>query len=112
MGKPTGFLEHRREAPRSRRPEERVGDWEESHPQIPEETLRRQGARCMDCGTPFCHTGKLIGGMASGCPVHNLIPDWNDLVWRGQWKEAAVRLHQTNTVPEVTGRVCPAPCEG
>jgi glutamate synthase (NADPH/NADH) small chain len=112
MGRPTGFLEFRRETPASRRPEERVKDWEESHPEIPEETLRRQGARCMDCGTPFCHTGKLIGGLASGCPVHNLIPDWNDLVFRGQWKEAAVRLHQTNNFPEFTGRVCPAPCEG
>ena len=112
MGKPTGFLEFRREAAASRRPEERVKDWEESHVPFPEATLRQQGARCMDCGTPFCHTGKLIGGMASGCPVHNLIPDWNDLVWRGQWKEAAVRLHQTNNFPEFTGRVCPAPCEG
>jgi glutamate synthase (NADPH/NADH) small chain len=66
----------------------------------------------MDCGTPFCHTGKLIAGMASGCPVNNLIPDWNDLVYRGQWREAAIRLHQTNNFPEFTGRVCPAPCEG
>jgi len=112
MGKPTGFLEFRREASASRRPEERVRDWDEWHSPVPEATLRRQGARCMDCGTPFCHTGKLIAGMASGCPVHNLIPDWNDLVWRGQWKEAAVRLHQTNNFPEFTGRVCPAPCEG
>ncbi|HEX2798425.1 MAG TPA: glutamate synthase subunit beta, partial [Thermoanaerobaculia bacterium] len=112
MGKPTGFLEFPREAAVSRRPEERVKDWDEWHTPVPEATLRRQGARCMDCGTPFCHTGKLIGGMASGCPVHNLIPDWNDLVWRGQWKEAAVRLHQTNNFPEFTGRVCPAPCEG
>ncbi len=112
MGKLTGFLEYRRESPASRKPEERVNDWEETHLHVPEETLRRQGARCMDCGTPFCHTGKLIGGMASGCPVHNLIPDWNDLIWRGQWKEAAIRLHQTNNFPEFTGRVCPAPCEG
>jgi glutamate synthase (NADPH) small chain len=112
VGKPTGFLEYRREAAGTRRPAERVRDWEESHPDVPEEQLRRQGARCMDCGTPFCHTGKLISGMASGCPVHNLIPDWNDLIFRGLWKEAAVRLHQTNNFPEFTGRVCPAPCEG
>ena len=112
MGKPTGFLEYRREEAAHRAPEERVKDWEESHPRVPEEMLRTQGARCMDCGTPYCHTGKVIAGVASGCPVHNLIPDWNDLVWRGQWKEAMVRLHQTNNFPEFTGRVCPAPCEG
>jgi len=112
MGRPTGFLELRREDLPSRDPRERVKDWEESHPAVPEELLRRQGARCMDCGTPFCHTGKLIAGMASGCPIHNLIPDWNDLVYRGQWREAAVRLHQTNNFPDFTGRVCPAPCEG
>ncbi len=112
MGKLAGFLEYRRETPPSRRPEERVKDWEETHSHPPDEVLSRQGARCMECGTPYCHTGKLIGGMSSGCPVHNLIPDWNDLVWRGQWKEAAIRLHQTNNFPEFTGRVCPAPCEG
>ena len=112
MGKLTGFLEYRRDVPKGRAPEERVKDWEESHPEVPEELLRRQGARCMDCGTPYCHTGKLIAGMASGCPIHNLIPDWNDLVYRGLWKEASIRLHQTNNFPEFTGRVCPAPCEG
>ncbi len=77
-----------------------------------EKHLRQQGARCMDCGVPFCHTGKLISGMASGCPVNNLIPEWNDLVYRGLWREALDRLHQTNNFPEFTGRVCPAPCEG
>jgi glutamate synthase (NADPH/NADH) small chain len=77
-----------------------------------EKRLRQQGARCMDCGVPFCHTGKLISGMASGCPVNNLIPEWNDLVYRGLWKEALERLHRTNNFPEFTGRVCPAPCEG
>ena len=112
MGKTTGFLEYAREDAPHRSPEERVKDWEESHAEIPEEVLRRQGARCMDCGTPYCHTGRVIAGLASGCPVHNLIPDWNDLVYRGQWKEAMVRLHQTNNFPEFTGRVCPAPCEG
>src|SRR5207245_1209619 len=87
-------------------------DWEEMHTSPPEQTLREQGGRCMDCGVPFCHTGKLIGGMASGCPVNNFIPEWNDLVWRGQWKEAWIRLAKTNNFPEFTGRVCPAPCEG
>jgi len=77
-----------------------------------EKKLRNQGARCMDCGIPFCHTGKLISGMAAGCPIHNLIPEWNDLVFRGLWREALARLHKTNNFPEFTGRVCPAPCEG
>jgi glutamate synthase (NADPH/NADH) small chain len=77
-----------------------------------EKRLRNQGARCMDCGVPFCHTGKLVSGMASGCPVNNLIPEWNDLVYRGLWQEALTRLHKTNNFPEFTGRVCPAPCEG
>ncbi|HEY4299609.1 MAG TPA: glutamate synthase small subunit, partial [Candidatus Didemnitutus sp.] len=77
-----------------------------------EKKLRQQGARCMDCGVPFCHTGRLIGGMASGCPINNLIPEWNDLVYRGLWREALDRLHKTNNFPEFTGRVCPAPCEG
>ena len=79
---------------------------------MPEDKLRNQGARCMDCGVPFCHTGTLISGMASGCPINNLIPEWNDLVYRGLWKEALERLHKTNNFPEFTGRVCPAPCEG
>jgi len=74
--------------------------------------LRQQGARCMDCGVPFCHNGSLVSGMASGCPINNLIPEWNDLVYRGLWKEALDRLHKTNNFPEFTGRVCPAPCEG
>jgi glutamate synthase (NADPH/NADH) small chain len=74
--------------------------------------LRQQGARCMDCGIPFCHTGTLLSGMASGCPIHNLIPEWNDLIYRGLWKEALERLHKTNNFPDFTGRVCPAPCEG
>jgi glutamate synthase (NADPH/NADH) small chain len=77
-----------------------------------EDKLRKQGARCMDCGVPFCHTGTLISGMASGCPINNLIPEWNDLVYRGLWREALDRLHKTNNFPEFTGRVCPAPCEG
>src|SRR5712692_7683668 len=112
MGKPTGFLDYAREPVHERPPLERIRDWEEMHTSCSEPTLREQGARCMDCGVPFCHTGKLIGGMASGCPVNNFIPEWNDLVWRGQWKEAWIRLAKTNNFPEFTGRVCPAPCEG
>ena len=112
MGKPTGFIEYLRELPVDRTPATRVGDWKEFHHHMEEKKLRQQGARCMDCGIPFCHTGKLIGGMASGCPINNLIPEWNDLVYRGLWKEALDRLHKTNNFPEFTGRVCPAPCEG
>ncbi len=112
MGKTTGFMEYDREPTHMRPPLERVKDWSEAHPPYAEETLRKQGARCMDCGVPFCHTGQLIAGMASGCPINNLIPEWNDLVYRGQWQEAIIRLHKTNNFPEFTGRVCPAPCEG
>jgi glutamate synthase (NADPH/NADH) small chain len=112
MGKPTGFLEFQREVPKDRSPLGRVADWLEFHIHMPEADLKQQGARCMDCGIPFCHTGQLVSGMASGCPIHNLIPEWNDLVYRGLWKEALDRLHKTNNFPEFTGRVCPAPCEG
>jgi glutamate synthase (NADPH/NADH) small chain len=112
MGKPTGFIEYLRELPVDRPPFERVRDWKEFHHHMEPKKLRQQGARCMDCGVPFCHTGKLISGMASGCPINNLIPEWNDLVYRNQWKEALGRLHKTNNFPEFTGRVCPAPCEG
>jgi glutamate synthase (NADPH/NADH) small chain len=112
MGKPTGFIEYLRELPADRDPLERIRDWNEFHMHMPEDKLRTQGARCMDCGIPFCHTGTLISGMASGCPINNLIPEWNDLVYRGLWKEALERLHKTNNFPDFTGRVCPAPCEG
>src|SRR5271170_1198160 len=112
MGKPTGFLELQRELPAARLAGGRIADWKEFHHQLPEAALKKQGARCMDCGIPFCHTGQLVSGMASGCPIHNLIPEWNDLVYRGLWKEALDRLHKTNNFPEFTGRVCPAPCEG
>ncbi|HLB85705.1 MAG TPA: glutamate synthase subunit beta, partial [Steroidobacteraceae bacterium] len=112
MGKPTGFIEYLRELPVDRSPAERVRDWEEFHPHLEEKRLRQQGARCMDCGVPFCHTGKLLSGMASGCPINNVIPEWNDLVYRGLWRDALERLHLTNNFPEFTGRVCPAPCEG
>jgi glutamate synthase (NADPH/NADH) small chain len=112
MGKPTGFLEFQREIPPDRSPLGRVADYQEFHEHLSETELKKQGARCMDCGIPFCHTGQLVSGMASGCPIHNLIPEWNDLVYRGLWKEALERLHKTNNFPEFTGRVCPAPCEG
>ncbi len=112
MGKPTGFIEIPRELPKDREPKERLADWKEFHHHMPVDKLQSQGARCMDCGIPFCHTGTLISGMASGCPINNLIPEWNDLVYRGLWREALDRLHKTNNFPEFTGRVCPAPCEG
>jgi glutamate synthase (NADPH) small chain len=112
MGKPTGFIEFERELPTDRSPISRISDWKEIHLHLPEEKLRKQGARCMDCGVPFCHAGTMISGMASGCPINNLIPEWNDLVYRGLWRDALDRLHKTNNFPEFTGRVCPAPCEG
>ena len=112
MGKPTGFLEYARELPLDRSALKRINDWNEFHEHMDGQSLRQQGARCMDCGVPFCHNGSLISGMASGCPINNLIPEWNDLVYRGLWKEALDRLHKTNNFPEFTGRVCPAPCEG
>jgi glutamate synthase (NADPH/NADH) small chain len=112
MGNPRGFLDFERKLPDDRSASGRVADWKEFHHHLPEADLKKQGARCMDCGVPFCHTGQLVSGMASGCPIHNLIPEWNDLVYRGLWKEALERLHKTNNFPEFTGRVCPAPCEG
>jgi glutamate synthase (NADPH/NADH) small chain len=102
MGKITGFLEIAREAPHKQPVAERLRHWREFEEKTPEEVLRAQGARCMDCGIPFCH---------KGCPLGNIIPDWNDLVYRGRWREAIVRLHATNNFPEFTGRICPAPCE-
>jgi len=102
MGKDTGFLEYSRELAPRRAVTQRVNDWFEIYLDFPEENLRTQGARCMDCGVPFCQTG---------CPVNNLIPDWNDLVYHGRWKEAVRQLHATNNFPEFTGRICPAPCE-
>ncbi len=112
MGKPTGFLEFRRELPLARPPAKRIRDWNEFHEHGADSLLQQQGARCMDCGVPFCHTGGMLAGMATGCPINNLIPEWNDLVYRGLWREALDRLHKTNNFPEFTGRVCPAPCEG
>jgi glutamate synthase (NADPH/NADH) small chain len=112
MGKPTGFIEYLRELPLDRPALKRIEDWNEFHLHLDEAKLREQGARCMDCGIPFCHTGTLLSGMASGCPINNLIPEWNDLVYRGLWHQALDRLHKTNNFPDFTGRVCPAPCEG
>jgi glutamate synthase (NADPH) small chain len=112
MGKPTGFLEIERKTIGELDPRERISNWREFKVHPEEQQLRQQGARCMDCGTPFCHTGDLVSGMASGCPINNLIPEFNDLVFRGRWREALDRLHKTNNFPEFTGRVCPAPCEG
>ncbi len=112
MGKPTGFLDYPRELPLVRSPAERIADWEEFHGHPQDALLQQQGARCMDCGVPFCHTGAVLENMASGCPINNLIPEWNDLVYRGLWREAYERLAKTNNFPEFTGRVCPAPCEG
>lgn len=112
MGKPTGFIEYQRETPVDRPPEERVQDWDEFHLPMAQDKLQTQAARCMNCGIPFCHTGALINGMTAGCPIHNLIPEWNDLVYRGLWRQALESLLKTNNFPEFTGRVCPAPCEG
>src|SRR5512136_1870596 len=103
MGKPTGFLEIGRELPEKRPVAERIKDWREINRELPEEKVRAQGARCMNCGIPFCH---------KGCPLGNIIPDWNDLVYKNRWREALDRLLATNNFPEFTGRLCPAPCEG
>ena len=105
-------MEIDRQTPVDEAPLERINNWNEFHEHMPEAKLREQGARCMDCGIPFCHSGTLISGMASGCPINNVIPEWNDLVYKGLWHEALDRLHKTNNFPEFTGRVCPAPCEG
>src|SRR5437764_7519472 len=102
MGKVTGFLEYTRELPQRRPVDVRIQDYFEIYQPFPQENVQTQAARCMDCGIPFCHTG---------CPVNNIIPDWNDLVYRDHWKEAIRVLHSTNNFPEFTGRICPAPCE-
>ena len=112
MGKATGFMEYKREVPKERSPKERIKDWQEFKNKFSEEAAKIQGARCMECGIPFCHSGLEIGGMVSGCPVNNLIPEWNDLIYKNKWEEAVRRLLKTNNLPEFTGRVCPAPCEG
>ncbi len=112
MGKPTGFIEIERKTIPDRAPLDRVKDWKEIHEHRCDDAVKKQGARCMDCGTPYCHTGMTLAGMASGCPINNLIPEFNDLVYKGRWEEALQRLRKTNNFPEFTGRVCPAPCEG
>lgn len=112
MGKATGFMEYTREKLKERHPLTRLNDWKEYSASFTDDGLSTQGARCMDCATPFCHMGMELNRVTTGCPIHNLIPEWNDLVYRGRWKEALDRLMKTNNFPEFTGRVCPAPCEG
>lgn len=112
MGKKTGFMEINREETKERDPQKRVQDFKEYKDRIPDDQMKRQGARCMDCAIPYCSMGMNIDGETTGCPIHNLIPEWNDLVYKGKWKEALERLMKTNNFPEFTGRVCPAPCEG
>ena len=111
MGKPTGFLEFDRREEPCQSPQERLGHWGEFHRRLSEEERRRQGGRCMECGVPFCQSGVELGGMVTGCPLHNLIPEWNDLIYQGAMDQALGRLLKTNPFPEFTGRVCPALCE-
>lgn len=111
MGKPTGFMEYDRKNSAAVKPKERIKNYNEFHVQLSMEERREQGARCMECGVPFCQSGMMIGGMASGCPLHNLIPEWNDLLYTGNMQQALNRLLKTNNFPEFTSRVCPAPCE-
>ena len=111
MGKPTGFMEYERQDKPAESSKERIKHFREFHTPLSKEEQERQGARCMACGVPFCQAGQMIMGMASGCPLHNLIPEWNDLIYRGNWKEAYDRLKKTNNFPEFTARVCPALCE-
>ncbi len=111
MGKPTGFMEYQREVSADIAPKERIKNFNEFHRHLSEEEQRRQGARCMNCGVPFCQSGMTLNGMTSGCPLHNLIPEWNDMVYTGNWKQAYERLTKTNVFPEFTSRVCPALCE-
>lgn len=112
MGKTTGFLEYPRVEPGKRPPAERIKDWDEIRLPQDAEEMSLQGARCMNCGVPFCQGGIILNGAASGCPLHNLIPEWNEMVYAGRWDEAWRRLARTNPFPEFTSRVCPAPCEG
>ncbi len=111
MGKPTGFLDYGRETGIVRSPKDRIKDFKEFHEPLSVSGQQIQGARCMDCGVPFCQAGMILNGMATGCPLHNLIPEWNDLIFHGNWEEAFRRLQRTNSFPEFTGRVCPALCE-
>lgn len=112
MGKPTGFMEYKRKPLDERSPADRTKDWNDYTIPLSEEEVRKQGARCMDCGVPTCQSGMELEGVTTGCPVYHLIPEWNDLVYQGQWKEALKREHEMNNFPEFTGFACPAPCEG
>ena len=111
MGKPTGFMDYKREVSKDVKPKDRIKNFNEFHEYLPREKQQLQGARCMDCGVPFCQAGMNICGMTSGCPLHNLVPEWNDLVYTGNWQQAYNRLKKTNSFPEFTSRVCPALCE-
>lgn len=111
MGKPTGFMEYGRQAAKAAPPKERIGNFQEFHTPLSKEEQQKQGARCMACGVPFCQSGMELMGMVSGCPLHNLVPEWNDLVYTGNWEQAYSRLMKTNNFPEFTARVCPALCE-
>ena len=111
MGKPTGFIEYNRKEAKASSPKDRIKNFNEFHTPLPEEEQKCQAARCMDCGVPFCQSGMTIKGMTSGCPLNNLIPEWNDLVYEGTWERAYNRLHKTSNFPEFTSRVCPALCE-
>ena len=111
MGKPTGFLEYIRKDDPTRAPAQRVRDWDEFHIALPDAVRAQQGSRCMNCGVPFCQAGMIYEGKTFGCPLHNLIPEWNDMIMSGNRSHALSRLLKTNNFPEFTGRVCPAPCE-
>lgn len=111
MGKPTGFMDYKRQDKIAEAPESRIRHFQEFHTPLPKEEQELQGARCMACGVPFCQSGQMLNGMASGCPLHNLVPEWNDLIYNGNWEEAYYRLAKTNNFPEFTSRVCPALCE-
>ena len=111
MGKPTGFMEYERKDNAAIEPLERIKNFNEFHAPMREKDRKEQAARCMNCGVPFCQSGMMIGGMASGCPLNNLVPEWNDLIYRGNYEKALQMLRQTNNFPEFTSRVCPALCE-
>lgn len=111
MGKPTGFLEYQRIANPASAPKERIRDYNEFHPSLSVDERKKQGGRCMNCGVPFCQSALMLQGMVTGCPLHNLIPEWNDEIYHGNFSQALQRLKKTNNFPEFTGRVCPALCE-
>ena len=113
MGNPTGFINVGRSLPTERHAGDRLIDWLEVYEDMPTADIEKQASRCMDCGVPFCQSAKSeFAPAVAGCPVNNIIPEWNDLIYNGRWKDAVDLLHKTNNFPEFTGRVCPAPCEG